>query len=473
MSRVSSRLTRPAAVGAATTLLALGLSAPAVGHGGDQHEGLEKRQEFLAGAPTPVLTSDNVEHLGNVPDALAISGDFSLSTRNFYASTLKSITVYDISDPAEPRITGVTDNFTFENEAMNYGEQTTRRGALRQFVLVGVDLHQASTDDPQHVNAGDGKEIVLVDVTDPTNPHIRSRAPATTSTHTVACVRKSQCRYAYTAGSRGTYSIFDLRDWNNPKEVDSDRNEPGVQGFTSPALDPNEVFSRGAGHKWNFPGDGLGYHTGSGGTAIFDVRQPRRPQLLTTTTDAALKGPWDNFIHHNSWQPNVSHFRPGTAPELSNGNVLLVTEEDYEQTDCSQAGSFQTWKVANLDGPKTIRPLDRVELSDLGGPAEGVTPQGGFCSAHWFDYHPAGIVAVAYYNGGVRLVDVRDPRNITSFGFAQGFGETWDSYWVPRYNRRDHAMRAKTKLLYSVDLVRGLDVYRVNDLPTTRAASRR
>jgi hypothetical protein len=88
--------------------------------------------------------------------------------------------------------------------------------------------------------------------------------------------------------------------------------------------------------------------------------------------------------HHNSWWPHRPRFEAGRRAELANGNVLLVTEKDYEQTDCS---------------------------------------------VHWFDYHQSGIVAGAYYNGGVRLIDARDPRDLKSFGFAFGAAsETWDSY---------------------------------------------
>jgi len=432
---------------------------------------MQDSADSSAAAVAP-LTSSNVEFLANFPDTQAISGDFSLSTEHFYVSSLDSITVFDISDPKAPAPVGILDNSNFENEAMTYGEQVNRKtGKVKQFILVGVDAQQASSSDPQHVNPGFGNELVLVDVTDPTNPHIRSRVKSTSSTHTVACVLRTHCNWAYSAGSGGGFSVFDLRDWNNPKEADSDSNKKGTQGFESPGLDPNEVFSRGAGHKWNFVGRGLAYHTGSGGTAAFDVSRPQHPKLLTSTTDKGLTGPWNNFIHHNSWQPHVYRYKANAPASLKNGNVLLITEEDYEQTDCSKAGSFQTWRIGSLRRDNAISVLDRVELTDLGGPTEGVTPEGAFCSAHWFDYHHNGIVAVAYYNGGVRLVDVRDPKNIKPYGFAaSGVGQTWDAYWVPKRDDEGNALRPKTDILYSVDLVRGLDVYQV-DLPSKRATN--
>ena len=106
--------------------------------------------------------------------------------------------------------------------------------------------------------------------------------------------------------------------------------------------------------------------------------------------------------------------------------MLLVTEEDYEQTDCSKAGSFQTWWVKRLDGTKdAIVPLDKVELSDLGS---FPLPQGAFCSAHWFDLNSSGIVAAGFYGGGTQLLDVRNPSDIKAYGHAiWGASEVWDA----------------------------------------------
>jgi hypothetical protein len=259
-------------------------------------------------------------------------------------------------------------------------------------------------------------------------------------------------------------SLFDLRNLDRPREVDSEAAESGVQPFSSPT----------AGHKWNFDAAGIGTHTGFKGASMWDTAKPRHPRLLTTT-GAAGRGEdpdhpgWNDFILHNSFRPNAKAFRPMSSPSFAHGNVLLVTEEDYEQTDCSKAGSFQTWWVKRLDGTKdAIVPLDKVELADLG---TFPLPVGAFCSSHWFDYRPGGLVAAGFYGGGTQVLDVRDPRHIKPYGHSVwGASEVWDAMWVPVY--RDGRMtRARTNVVYSIDLARGLDVYTV-DLPgTARAAS--
>jgi len=458
---------RTLVAGAGAVALALVSGVPTLAHDND----VVKQRSTQSG--TAAVTSDKVQVLGTFPELAGISGDYARSTEHFYLSTLNGITVLDISNPAQPVPLGKYVNSYFENEAMDYGERRTNGQLTDQFVMIGVDLQSVDPSDPAHTNIGGG-ELIIVDVEDPNNPHARSRVTGTTSTHTVACVREVQCRFAYSAGDKGKFSIFDLRDLDNPKEVDSDATTPEIDPFDSPAANPNAVFTRGAGHKWNFDRGARGFHTGSGGTAAFDVSNPLNPRLLTTTGaagrgEAAGYEDWNNFIHHNSWHPNEAAFRADAPARIQNGNVLLVTEEDYEQTDCAKAGSFQTWKINSFQRPGAIRPLDKVELADLGGPAEFVLPQGAFCSAHWFDYHQSGITAVAYYGGGIRLVDVRDPLNISSYGYALG-GETWDAYWMPKRRDNGTAELGRTNILYGVDLVNGLTVYRV-DLPGSSGAT--
>jgi len=455
----------PLAALAAALLVAVTPLAPAGAHDGGSAkdpERIEKMQdEYSDGQSVPLFMSPNMRLASTFPDTTAISGCFAKTAPYFYVSSLDSISVFDTSDPVKPQLAGTLDNLTFENEAMNCGERK-RGGSTERFVLVGVDLHQASSGDISHVNTGDGQELMIVDVTDPTQPRIRGRAPATTSTHTVACVVETDCRYAYSAGDDGSqsFSIFDLTDLDQPREVDSDPATDGVQPFHSPT----------AAHKWNFDAAGYGVHTGYDGSSIFDVSDPLDPQLVTTTGEAG-KGTdpehagYNDFIHHNSFRPNARAFEPGAPPSFDNGNILLVTEEDYLDTDCATAGSFQAWHVTSLSGePSAIKPLDKVELADLGSYP---LPEGAFCSAHWFDYHPSGIVTIGFYGGGTQLIDVRDPENLEPYGHAVwGASEVWDAYWMPVYNKKGTATGKKTNIVYSVDLVRGLDVYTV-DLPGT------
>jgi hypothetical protein len=443
------------------SLFLTGLSAaPAFAHA-DLERIAEAQQQYAGGITIPLIASSNVGLLATHPSQAGISGCFMKTAPLYVQSNVDSVRVFDISDPTLPIPTGVMPSAQFENEAMNCGERKTTSG-IRRFAMVGVDPLQASPGDISHANVGDGNELVIVEVTDPANPHIASRLFSTTSTHTVTCVDGSNCTFAYSAGEE-TFSIFDLRRLDKPRELDSDRFLPGVQPFKTPT----------GGHKWNFTGK-YGIHTGWNGSSIWDVSKPMRPRVLTTTgkagkgLDPKFEG-FNDFIHHNSAWPNARKFAAGAQPSVKNGNVLLVTEEDYNQTDCALAGSFQTWWIKSLKAkPRAIVPLDKVELADLGN---FPLPQGAFCSSHWFDYHSSGIVAAGFYGGGTQFLDVRNPREIKSYGYATwGVSEVWDAYFVPEYGDNGVATGKKTDIVFSVDAVRGLDVYQVA-LPGTEASN--
>lgn len=447
---------------------------------------------------TPIVTSDNVELLTTVPGSATISGEFSPSAPYFYTSGLDSISVFDVSDPRNPKLTGKLANLVFENEAMSYGERRDASGkVVRRFVLVGIDLFQVSpgldrTTVDSNITEVEGAQVQIVDVTDPKAPKTLSKTPptavqggVTTSTHTVQCLSLA-CDYAYTAGSgpdprpadgkpAGGFSILDLRDLANPKQVKT---------VESPAADKNPVFARGAGHFWDIDDSGLAWHTGSGGTAGYDISDPVNPKLLTATNAAGATTPLNDFIHHNSARPNGRSFRAGATPSLANGNVALVTEEDYandgDEVVCDRSGTFQTWAVNDLDGAayRAANPDNKTgkgtmtPLASFQAPAESMggasTPVGGFCSAHWFDYHQSGIVAQGWYQQGLRLIDARDPKQLKQFGFfTGGASEVWDAYWVPARNADGTAKanREKTNIVYTADAVRGLDVFEVKDMP--------
>ncbi len=421
----------------------------------------------------PTLTSPNVTQIAGIPETAAISMEFAKTGPFAYVSSIDTISVLDLTDPRDPVLRGSLTQALFENESMTYGERR-EGGELTRFVIAGVDLLRASTDDIEHVNVDDGPQIAIIDVTDPDNPRTRSITDIgeiTSSTHTVQCLDQLDCRYAYTAGGRkGFFSILDFTDLDDPKEVGT---------VFSPAAGPNPVFSTGAGHYWDFDGV-LGWHTGSGGAAAFDISNPLKPVLVNATNMQGIEPGLNDFIQHNSMRPNAKAFKPGAPPSVENGNVLLVTEEDYandgDEIACDRAGSFQTWYVPDLDGAAyrakdpdgkqvgvgTISPLDQTNA-----PAEfeaGATPPAtAFCSAHWFDYHQDGFVAQGWYGAGMRILDVRDAKEIKQVGYATGLAtEVWDAYWVPQRDAAGVAIPGqKTNIVYTADAVRGVEVFEV------------
>ena len=470
---------RTAALSCSVALLLLP-AGPALAHDGTSH-----RSVAMAAAPAvPSVTSDNVKLIAGIPETAAISMEFARTGPFAYVSSLDTISVLDLTDPRDPQLRGTLVQALFENESMTYGERIVD-GKLVRFVIAGVDIYRAAADDPEHINVDDGAQLAIIDVTDPDNPFTRSVTPLdgpaaiTSSTHTVQCVDQKDCRYAYTAGGRaGFFSILDFSNLDAPKQVKT---------VFSPAAGPNPVFSTGAGHYWDFDGV-LGWHTGSGGAAAFDVTDPLNPLLVNATDAKGIAPVWNDFIQHNSMRPNGAAFKPNAAPSIANGNILLVTEEDYandgDEVECDKAGSFQTWHIKDLDGAAyraknpdgkkvgvgTITPLDATNAPAEFGGGTSAPLAAGFCSAHWFDVHQDGYVAIGQYGAGMRILDVRDARNIKQLGYATGGAtQVWDAYWVPQRDAAGVVIPGrKTNLVYTADAVRGIEVFEVT-LPAAAA----
>jgi len=441
--------------------------------------GMVPAEEALPIDPSVPITSANVDLVFNLPDAGAISAAVSPSEPVLVVSTLHGVDIYDISDPRLPVPMGTQPLPIWENEGMDYGERENGT----KFVVVGYDDGGYSQLGwfPEMFVDGTAttplSRLAVVDVTNPMLPTIASTIQLGSGTHTLSCVNAA-CTHVYSSGE-GSFSIVDLTDISNPVEVDT---HAGMIGLS---------------HDWDLDGAGILWNVGIEGLAAYDVSDPVNPVILNSSTsegnwDYPLlpgeepRGEWNNYVLHNSHRPHARAFSPHKgggwrADELGLGEVLLLTEEDYGTKPCATAGSFQTWHVPALDpainpdgvrGGGTVEPLDLWVPELLDGSTD-VPAVGAFCSAHYFDYHQEGFVAQAWYQQGVRLLDVRDPRDIQQIGwFFTGASEAWDAYWIPQ---RDEAGRTivdatgetvKTNIVYVLDAVRGLDVLQV-DLPET------
>jgi hypothetical protein len=318
-----------------------------------------------------------------------------------YTSGVSGVSIYDISRPRAPVRIGRLELANVQNEDVDVGN--------------GILL---VSDDPYG-----GRGILhVIDVRDPRRPRLlstystyapgllaaeprRSRRRRGGIGHTASCIQA--CRYAWLAGSPDGIEVVDLRDPARPRFAGRVRAK-AVSGLLSHDV---QVDSRG-----------LAWVAGGDGTAAYDTTNPVRPRLVTRTDRRGARSPYNDYIHHNSLRIA--------------DDTLLVTEEDFGD-GCRRAGSFQTWRIR---GPRA-RPLDRfgVERNDTARVA---------CSAHYFD-HSGGLVAAGFYEGGLRLLDVRNPRRIRQVGFhVPARSMFWAAVFAP----------GDPSVVYAIDHARGIDV---------------
>jgi hypothetical protein len=416
-----------------------------------------------AAAQAPV--GKNAELVTQLPEAAgAVALEWHSKKPLMVLTSDKGLITYDVTDPLSPRRLGVLPLAGDGNEGMDLVERGDKT-----YALIGANLAMAAIRGTTPRVITSNRHLLVADVSDPAAPVLVADLELPTRTHTVSCA-SPECPYAYSDGrSGGAISIVDLADPTKPK----------VAG-TYKSVVPG-------GHDQDVDEAGVFWHVGVQGSVALDLSDPVKPKQLNSTNAAGVASsdytgkPYNNFIHHNSFRPNGDSFddRGGDSgePHVDKGNVLLVTEEDYANTNAPRCGdyegSFQTWRIPYLDaeryaaenpdnrpGGGTIEPLDRwnTELLDSGT----TTPAGAFCSAHYFDYLPGGFVAQGWYQQGTRILDVRDPKDIKQVGyFFTGAMETWASYWVPKRFAKGQT------IVYTADHVRGIDVLKVT-LPTTK-----
>ena len=391
----------------------------------------------LASTAAAQLPEPPAERSGNVSWVTTLDEPNGVSARfrgnEMYVSTLRGLAVYDVSKPEAPRKLGFLALPHFENEDVD---------------LAG-DILLISND------PSEGKGILyIVSIKDPANPAILSTfdtgtifgsegevffgTPTRGTGHTASCIQS--CRYVYLAGTASGIDIVDLTDPRAPKFAGNFRAEEATGGLAS--------------HDVQVDSEGLAWVVGAGGTASYDVTDPRKPKLVHRT-DPRGKSRYDgtpndgrslnDFIHHNSLRLNNSSIvtDPPGSDQAAESNVVVVTEEDYERPTCDGAGQVETWQI----GPdKLLTPLDDYVVP--------IDPsKSSLCSAHYFDER-AGLVAQGWYEAGTRFLDVTNPSDIRPVG-----------YWVPAKNMTWSVYYPPTdptgELVYSLDHARGIDVLRI------------
>lgn len=372
----------------------------------------------LTGAPAPAVppvvggavASSNVDLVGNVPDVGAIGAKIIGDT--MYVTTVAGLQIYDLSlGLGVPVPVGSLPLAHFENEDVD-----TNGEILLISADYGLGIPQV--------------QLFVVDVSNVNAPLLLSTLTVPDG-HTVSCI--NDCSYGWLAGSSEIY-VVDLRD----------PSEPVLAGSFAPGV--------GGTHDVQIDDAGVAWVVGGGGIAGFTTANPLNPTLYVRQ-----RGQFHNdFILHNSWRPNATEVDPvafaDDKVDLDKGEVVLITEENWlglQNNLCGNDGRFQTGWLHRVDGEVVLDKLDDFHVGQgTGNPPGQKKPVGGTCSSHYFEYLGDGIVAVAWYEQGVRFIDVSDPSDIRQIG-----------YYMPAVTAA-WSVKAHNGYLYTFDVARGIDVLR-------------
>lgn len=364
-------------------------------------------------------TSKNVEFLGNVPGTAAgmnFKGHFA------YVTGWEGIQILDISDPADPVVAGFQPLPHFENEDVDLCGNT---------LLVSNDREKNDF----------GSVLYVFDISAAPNMTLQATLPvgaagATRGGGHIANFVKKDCSIVWLDGG----TDVDVIDLSKPAS-------PKILGKFESAASKSKAFK--VSHDTELDSKGIAWNVGGGGAAGYrPTSNPLKPKLLATTGKAGKNpSPQNDFILHNSKR---------------RGDTLLITEEDYIDTDetppggCRGQGHFETWSLSRMKAGKiTFQDQWETELNGMatGGADDSKAPITANCSSHWFDTKK-GISAVGWYEQGVRFLDTTNPEKIRQVGYYIPVnGSTWAAYWSPT--------DPSGQIVYTADAYRGVDVIRI------------
>jgi LVIVD repeat len=372
-------------------------------------------------AEPPLAASDNVHVLEHVPGSAA---GMNFKGHYAYVSGWGGITVLDIANPASPRLVGGLPLAHFENEDVDLCGNT----------LIVVN---------DRVTRDLGSVLYVVNIANPTSPTVSAVLPlgltgnGRGSGH-IANFVKTDCTQLWVDGGDHV-EVIDLTVPTAPRSLGKFESEASK----------SDAFR--VSHDTEFDSTGTVWNVGGGGAAGYRLTSdPLAPQLLGTTGDAGVNpSPYNDFILHNSQR---------------RGKTLLVTEEDYIDTDevppggCRGQGKFETWDISGLSSG-AIRPQGtwETELNGMftGGAVDSKAPVTVNCSSHWFDAKN-GVAAVGWYEQGVRFLNYSAPKDIQQVGYyIPANGSTWAAYWSPT--------DPNGEIVYTADAYRGVDVLKIDN----------
>jgi hypothetical protein len=399
-----------------------------------------------------------LKHKGKVRD-FAIAGSYD-----------NGLQIVDVSDPAKPtRVSaydcGISqgDVQVFTRGARTYATYTMDAGyalqegsqCVRDAKALGLfqptkphplDIDPIGAIDPGTAFGRAGVGTYIVDITNPAKPTTASFVGVAKGSHNQTVHPSGDWLYnsnsqLYTTAGNAGIEVFDIRDLTRPRLAAVLRLPP-IPGLGSESHDItfDETGSRA-------------YSAALSHTAIIDTTVVDQPKIISVIVDPTIN------VHHQSTKVTLTDATLGATRDF-----LFIEDE------LAGAAGFDTCPsgglhVYDITGPLEAAPVKvgYWNIADMRYPtAEGNV--GDPCTMHVFQVHPEqGILTAAFYNGGVRVVDISSIVGLALGDVGAGMQEiafarfpdslTWSAK-TPRIEP-DGSFH-----LFGNDLNRGLDVYR-------------
>jgi hypothetical protein len=399
-----------------------------------------------------------LKHKGKVRD-FALAGSYD-----------NGLQIVDVSDPANPTLVGrydcgisQGDVQVFARNGRTYATYTMDAGydlqeesqCVRDAKALGLfqpttshplDLDPIGMLLPEYAYGRPGIGTYIVDVTNPAKPTTVSFVGVPKGSHNQTVHPSGEWLYnsnsqLYTTAANAGIEVYDIRDFARPR-LAAVLDLPPVPGLGSESHDIT----------FDETGD-RAYSAALSQTVVIDTTVVDRPEIISVIVDHTIN------VHHQS-----------TKVTLTDENLGVTRDFLFIEDELAGAAGFDPCPsgglhVYDVTGPLEAAPLKvgYWNIADLRYPtAEGKV--GERCTMHVFQVHPeAGILTAAFYNGGVRVVDISSIVGVALGDVGVGMREIGharfedSSTWAAKTPRIEPDGSFH---LFGNDLQRGLDVYR-------------
>ena len=291
-----------------------------------------------------------------------------------------------------------------------------------------LDIDPLGAIAPETAYGRPGVGTYIVDITDPTRPTTVSFVGVPKGSHNQSVHPSGNYLYnsnsqLYTTALNAGIEVYDIRDFAKPR-LAAVLPLPPVPGLGSESHDITFNADR---HPR--------YSAALSHTAIIDTTIVDRPEIISVIVDPAIN------VHHQATMATLTDATLGITRDF------LFVEDEFAGAagfDPCPSGGLHVYDVT---GPLEAAPVKvgYWNIADLRYPtADGAV--GAPCTMHVFQVHPeAGILTAAFYNGGVRVVDISSLVGVALGGTGVGMREiayarfpdsvTWSAK-TPRIARR-------------------------------------
>ncbi|MFF4496956.1 LVIVD repeat-containing protein [Streptomyces sp. NPDC001546] len=460
-----------AAAGLLTTLLAAAGPAAATPDPGDAFPGAGSRQsaDLAAGrslAPGEIPGQDEIVHsanvtpLANIPDTAlkGINSDLAFQGDYAYAGNYDGFTIYDIADPKAPRIV---------TQVLCPGGQND--------VSVSGDLLFLSTDSSRSDDSCNSvsqpateksswEGIKVFDIKDKKNPKYIKSVETACGSHTHTLVPGGRDIYLYVSSYSPSEAFPDCQPPHDGISVvkvpRKDPTRAAVVGFPvlfpdggNPGAPDHPGVSKTTGcHDITvLPSRDLAAGACMGDGILFDISEPEHPRVIDRVQDNV------NFAFWHSATFNERADKVVFTDELGGGGAATCNEATGPNR-----GADGIYDITGRGDQRRLVFRGYFKIPRHQADTEN-------CVAHNGSLVPVGngrdIMVQAWYQGGVSVWDFTDSAHPQEIGYFErgplttdrlGLGGSWSAYY---YNGH----------IYSNDIVKGLDVLRLDDRRTDSA----